>query len=228
MQKQPTTDFKFNGFEEVTSATHGAFYSSNTRPASIRVPTRAKVGFFFRCGTHAGVGMTFTSGSVPITVLLASRKNEFSYYETPFSVDKGSIIHVSAPLRGLDLLGIVDVDYPKPKIASDTIVPLDLGYLANIEASPSGEYTSLKARAIAVDYFQDKPYTSLEILSSTYGQGLWYKGFKYMLHEGRIVLADLDEQVRVELTQRNSILVCYRNKYENLKHSNQAIVPVFN
>lgn len=228
MQKQSTNDFKFNGFEEVTSATHGAFYSSNTKPASIRVPTRAKVGFFFRCGQSVGVGLTFTSGGTPITVLLASRTNEFSYYETPFSVDKGSIINVSAPLGGLHLLGIVDIDYPKPKITSDHIVPLDLGYMTNIEASASGEYTSLKARAAAVDYFQDKPYTSLEVISSTYGQGLWYKGFKYMLHEGRVVFADLDEQIRVELAQRNPILVCYRNKYENLKPSRQAITPVFN
>ena len=223
-----TSDFKFTGFVEVTSAVHGSYYESDLQPASIRVPTRAKVGFFFRCVTNAGVGLTFTSGGTPVTVLLASRKNEFSYYETPFSVDKGSIIHIVAPLAGLHILGIVDVDYPKPKLVSDHIVPLDLGHLCNVVAEASGDYTALKAQAAAVDYFQEAPYTSLELISNTYGQGIWYKGFKYLLHEGRLVLADLDSQVRVELTQRNSVLLCYRNKFSNLTRDKKAIVPVFN
>ena len=223
-----TTDFKFTGFEEVTSATHGAFYQTRSKPASIRVPTRSKVAFFFRCAVEAAVGLTFTSGGVPITVILASTKNEFTHYETPFSVDKGSTIFVSAPIGGLDILGIVDVDYPKPKVANDPIVLIDLGHCFTINAEASGEYTALKARTAAVDYFQDKPYTSLEIISSTYGQAIWYKGFKYLLHEGRICLGDLDSQVRVELKQTSSLLLCYRNKYQSLQQKSKAITPVFN
>ena len=228
MANETTPTFKFTGFEEVTSAVHGNFYSVNLNPASIRVPCRCKVGFFFRCLGKEGAGLTFTSGGTPVTVLLPTISKGFTYYETPFSVDKGSIIHVSASLDSLHILGATDIDYPKPKLVADPIVPLDLGYMFNILAEASGDYTALKARAAAVDYFQDKHYTSLELISSSYGQGIWYKGVKYILHEGRLVLADLDSTIRVELAQRNSLLLCYRNKYSSLTKQSGAIVPVFN